>query len=175
MSPAQLPKNFSKRILKEANNLIQFCIVMNNNTIYGLMFGLIFSPVFIFFELKFFAFIIKLMKFDQKFNRPDKILALITIELLAFINIIRSVQSFSIYLFLITMVLLAKVYGLWRLKKWVIYVYILFIFISLINEGFSGFMGIKDTKLFITSFVVQIFIALLYYFHVYYPNKYKFI
>lgn len=137
---------------------------------FGLISGLLLEPVYILFQLKFFSFLIRFLKLDSKFEKPTIILALIIIE---FLNIPYFFKNTNILLSIITLIIiLLKIYGLFNLKKWIVYVYI---FIAIISE--FNLLLIKEFQnllVFFASLFSQLLVLGIYYFYVYYPNKERF-
>jgi hypothetical protein len=145
---------------------------MNNNSlIYGLIFGLILAPGFTALELKFFSFLVRIFKINLKLNRPVEVLSLIIIELIAFFSSIKPVLNVhSFYSVVIFLLLLTIIYGLWKLKKWTLYVYLISAVLAQFNFITLGF----DLRLSLVSFLSQVLILLVYYIYVYTPNKKEF-
>lgn len=146
---------------------------MNDNTlIYGLLFGLLLAPGFIAIQLMLFSFLIKFLKLNIKFNKPITVLALIISEVIAFLQIIKpTLTTPSYYSAIVVVFLLTKIYGLWKLKKWIIYVYPFLIILPLFNGGLFGSLGINDLRLSIVTLISQCLVLLVYYLYVYKPNK----
>ena len=147
----------------------------DNSLIYGLIFGLILAPGFIALQLKIFSLLIKLLKLNLRFNKPITVLSLIIAELITAIFLIKPILFTPNFYSIVVIVLLSiKIYGLWKLKKWVIYVYLSLIILPLLNGGLFGPLGIKDIKLNIVTLISQSLILLVYYLYVYKPNKKSF-
>jgi len=147
----------------------------DNSLIYGLIFGLILAPGFIALQLKIFSLLIKLLKLNLRFNKPITVLSLIIAELITAIFLIKPILFTPNFYSIVVIVLLSiKIYGLWKLKKWVIYVYLSLIILPLLNGGLFGPLGIKDIKLNIVTLISQSLILLVYYLYVYKPNKESF-
>ncbi len=142
-----------------------------NTLSFGLIFGLLLTPIYILLQLKFFSFLIRLLKLDSKFEKPTIILALIIIE---FLNIPYFFKNTNILFSIIALIIiLLKIYGLFNLKKWVVYVYVI---IAIISE-FNLYISIKEFQnlsVFFTSLFSQLFTLGIYYFYVYNPNKERF-
>src|SRR3989339_1582637 len=144
----------------------------NNSLIYGLIFVLILAPGFIALQLKIFSLLIKLLKLNLRFNKPITVLSLIIAELITAIFLIKPILFTPNFYSIVVIVLLSiKIYGLWKLKKWVIYVYLSLIILPLLNGGLFGPLGIKDIKLNIVTLISESLILLVYYLYVYKPNK----
>jgi len=142
---------------------------MDNTLVYGLIVALILAPGFIGIELRFFSFLVKLFKLNIKFNRPTEILALLIIEFISFLIGLKALFVIpSLYAFLATSFLFAKMYAVWNMKKWVMYVYPLFILLPIIN---GGLFQVNNIWLNIASAVSQVLVLLIYYLFVYHPNK----
>jgi len=147
----------------------------NNSLIYGLIFVLILAPGFIALQLKIFSLLIKLLKLNLRFNKPITVLSLIIAELITAIFLIKPILFTPNFYSIVVIVLLSiKIYGLWKLKKWVIYVYLSLIILPLLNGGLFGPLGIKDIKLNIVTLISESLILLVYYLYVYKPNKESF-
>ncbi len=148
---------------------------MNNTLTYGLIFGLLLAPGFIGLQLVFFSSLVRKLKLDVKFNKPVEVLSLMISEIITILFSLKSIFTPSFYYPLIVVVLLSTmVYGLWRLKKWVVYVYLFFSIVTQLNYFLSGMIKINDLKLSIASLISQILTLLIYYFYVYKPNKKRF-
>jgi len=142
---------------------------MNNTIIYGLIFGLILAPGFIGIELRFFSFLVRLFKIHIKLNKPQEVLALLITELISFLIGFKALLVIPfLYAFLTTSFLFAKMYALWNMKKWVMYVYPLFILLPIIN---GGLFQVNNIWLNIASAVSQVLVLLICYLFVYHPNK----
>lgn len=145
---------------------------MNNSLSFSLFFGLVLAPAVIALQLKIFAYLVKLFKLHVKLDRPIEILSLIISELVA---VIISLQSLlvnpSFYVILVSLAVSARIYGLWKMKKWVIYVFLASNFLPLIN---GGLFQINNIWLNLISVVSQALILLVYYLYVYKPNQNKF-
>jgi flagellar biosynthesis protein FliQ len=148
---------------------------MNNSLVYGLIFGLLLAPGFIGLQLVFFSSLVRKLKLDVKFDKPVEVLSLIISEIITILFSLKSIFTPSFYYPLIVVVLLSTmVYGLWKLKKWVVYVYLFFSIVTQLNYFLSGMIKINDLKLSIASLISQILTLLIYYFYVYKPNKKRF-
>lgn len=140
----------------------------NNALIIGLIFGLVLAPGFMAIELKFFSFLVKFFKLNVKLNKPAEVLSLITA---IFISVLLSLKGFRVpsYSSLMLIVFIPIIIsGLWNLKKWVIYVFLIY---SFLPYGNSGLFGIIDLRLIIGGLLSQFLVLLVYYLYVYKPNK----
>lgn len=148
---------------------------MNNSLVYGLIFGLLLAPGFIGLQLVFFSSLVRKLKLDVKFDKPVEVLSLMISEVITLLFSLKSIFTPSFYYPLIVVVLLSTmVYGLWKLKKWVVYIYLFFSIVTQLNYFLSGMIRISDLKLSIASLISQILTLLVYYFYVYKPNKKRF-
>lgn len=141
-----------------------------NPLVYGLIFGLILTPLFAFIELKIFIFISKFLKLDIKLKKPAEVISLIIIEIIALILSLKSLVTISTYSFIVIFFLLIKIFGLWNLKKWVLYVYVIFTLLTFSNIS-NGGLGTFELRVIFISLPIQIIVLLVYYFYVYKPNK----
>lgn len=135
-------------------------------------YGLILAPVVIAIELKVLIFFIRTLKLNIKLNRPVEVISLIVSEFIAVISSLKIALTISsIYLLIIIFFLLIKIYGLWKLRKWVLYVYIILIILPLLN---GDLFRVNNLQLNIVTLVSRFFVLLVYYLYVYKPNKKEF-
>jgi uncharacterized membrane protein (DUF2068 family) len=120
-------------------------------------------------------FIVSLLKLDQKYSKPKQVLALIVIETIAVLTSTNLLNKTPMIFAYMCLFLLVKVVGLWKMKKWVLYVY-------LFANMFSWYLSVttltkgKDiTTLIATGILGSVLILLFYYLQVYLPNKKEFV
>lgn len=141
-----------------------------NPLVYGLIFGLTLTPLFTFIELKMFTFISKFLKLDVKLKKPIEVISLIIIEIIALILSLKSLVTLSAYSFIVIFILLIKIFGLWKLKKWVLYIYVISMLLTFSNIS-NGGLGTFELRVIAISLPIQLIVLLIYYLNVYKPNK----
>lgn len=120
-------------------------------------------------------FIVSFLKLDKRYNKPKQIISLVFIEIIAVLTSTGLLNKTPMIFVYMCLFLLVKVVGLWKMKKWVLYVY-------LFSNMFSWYLSIttltkgKDIATLITTGVIgSILILLFYYLQVYLPNKKDFV
>ena len=143
---------------------------MNNTLMYSLI-GMILAPSVAGIELRILFFVSRLLKLNVKFNKPIEIIALTIAEIVALeLTLLNIFNSLTLFLFITTVLLLIKIFGLWNLKKWVIYIYIFGSLVPFFTENLRS-LGLLSVLI---GLVGNFLVLLVYYIYVYQPNKESF-
>lgn len=124
-----------------------------------------------FFSIK---FIVSFLKLDVKYDKPKEVIALIIIEIIAVLTSVNTIQKFPFIFAIMCLFLFIKTIGLWNLKKWILYFY-------LISNAISWYVSATSTKgkdittLLATGVIGSVLILTFYYVRVFLPNKTKFV
>jgi hypothetical protein len=129
---------------------------------------MILAPSIAGIELRVLFFVSRLLKLNIKFNKPIEVIALTIAEIIALGLTLWSIfNSFSFFMITAIILLLIKIFGLWNLKKWIIYIYIFGSLMPLFTENLRG-LGLLPV---LFSLIGNLLVLLVYYIYVYQPNK----